>query len=362
MTAKKTMMIGLLLVMGVVWSRCGKNSTGNDDSGKKDLALVGIDDVRQAAEELPDDAVLVRVSADEVDVDGKSTVWIFVYYSPGADEYYQYQASENGVTATDVTVNPAEMSGEALPDTLIDSNIAIQLAEANGGTAFRNTYSGTTMQLSLLMVDTTGFGSGAAKPASGGRTVDLLPVWEAWYLASDAEAVALVNGHTGEFITFQLLFEREAVTARDGWAIAKKRYAEAANGTLIWIGTNGVPASGSNMRWVYAYKTASKLRYIDYDGGMLQAPHDQMGGDPTYSWPAVPSNWLDSDQIMAVAESNGGAAYRAAHPSVDVEMYLFPVGKAAVQHPVAVWEVFYGLTPENGWGIAINAVSGAVMQ
>ncbi|MBN2414614.1 hypothetical protein JXO52_02180 [bacterium] len=355
--------MGLLLLSFVIWSGCGKNSTGSDDSGRKDLALVRFDEVVQTAgSDLPEDAVLVWVSADEVDAEGKSRVWIYVYYSPGEDEYYQYESSENGVSSSDLTVDPAELSGTALPDTIIDSNVAIALSEANGGTTFRNTYSGTTMQLSLLMVDTTGFGSGTAKAAARGGTVDLLPVWECWYIAPDAEAVALVNGHSGEFIQFLLLFEREAVTARDGWNNARKRYAEAANGTLVWIGTNGVPANGINMRWVYAYKTASKLRYIDWDDGMLQEPHDPVGGEVTYSWPAVPSGWLNSDAIMAVAESNGGASYRAAHPSVDVEMYLFPAGKTDTQRPVAVWGVFYGITPMQGLGFEINALTGEMIN
>lgn len=120
---------------------------------------------------------------------------------------------------------------------------------------------------------------------------------------------------------------------------------------------------GKNVVWAFYYRSGSQLRFIGMDGGILGEPQNPpQESEIRPDWPALPSGWIDSDLVLTVAESNGGAAYRSAHTGLDIELHLFPAGKAVLNRDFAIWEVFYGVTPTQGLGIAMNALTGAVVQ
>ncbi|MBN1892978.1 hypothetical protein JW906_00705 [bacterium] len=347
-----------LAAMSLFLWNCGKKSI--EPVIEQGSARTRFDQVEAGVSGLPSDAVLVYVGTNEVSVGGDAGTWTYVYYSTAENQHYGYRTLGDKIDSVEPE-SAEEMVTTPLPEEWIDSETAIDTAETNGGAAFRNRNTNCAVGMDLLMIDTTSMGLGKAVfPAE----TPPLPVWEMWYVSDEQEAVSIVNGITGELIVFQVLYERSSpITAREAWNIARTKYLEVSGGVLISVSTSMAHPDGKNVVWAFHYRYDSRLRFIGMDGGVLGQPQDPPQESEVRSdWPALPAGWIDSDAVLTVAESNGGAAYRSTHPSLDIELHLFPAGKAVMNRDFAMWEVFYGVTPTQGFGVAVNALTGAVVQ
>jgi hypothetical protein len=336
------------------------SATGPDDEGQAETAFEQKEAVETAAAGLPQDAKLVYIASPKVDESGKAATWTYVYYSPGANTYYEFSVTEDGVEQSTLSIPVSELSQTALPTVLVDSGVALTMAEANGGRNFRERHGDVDLEINLFMVDTTGMN---LKKRISGPSADPIPVWEVWYVSEDAEAVAIVHGETGGLIVFQVLFERsQPLTAREAWKAGQARYGEVAVGQVVCVASSMVQPDGHNMNWSFSYKYNGQLRFLGFDGGMMGTPGPSPGGEVNSGWPHLPSGWIASDRALSIASPNGGNAYMASHTVSAIEAYCFPAGKGARGRSVAVWEVFYAVTPSEGLLVEVNATSGSIVQ
>ena len=348
----------LLAAVILILLNCGKKST--EPVIEQESARTRFEQIEAGVSDLPADAALVYVTAEEVSTGGNAGAWTYVYYSPAENQHYAYRIL--GEQITRMESNPAgNLTTNPLPEELIDSGAAIDTAETNGGAAFRNQNTNCEVGMDLLMIDTTGMGLVKASFQSGTTP---FPVWELWYISDEKEAVSIVNGITGELIVFKTLYERSSpITARQAWDIARTKFVEVAGGVLVSVSTSMAHPNGKNVVWAFFYRSGSRLRFIGMDGGVLGEPQDPpQESEIRPDWPSLPTGWIDSDLVLTVAESNGGAAYRAAHTGLDIELHLFPAGKAVMNRDFAMWEVFYGVTPTQGFLVAVNALTGGIVQ
>lgn len=79
-----------------------------------------------------------------------------------------------------------------------------------------------------------------------------------------------------------------------------------------------VAADGTAEIWMYAFRgqtSGTPVTFFEVGGWLLSASAGMDGIELTVP---VPSGWVDSDAAMSVAESNGGADFRASHEYVSV--------------------------------------------
>ena len=109
---------------------------------------------------------------------------------------------------------------------------------------------------------------------------------------------------------------------------------------LAMIYGEDVTPEGKAPGWYYVYysptlNTAASVMTIGQV--MMEGGIEEVDVAPN----PIPESWLDSDQIMALAEAAGGASFRAAHSDADVSMSLGPEEESEPQNSRIIWRVFY---------------------
>jgi len=87
------------------------------------------------------DAELVIIMGDELNLDGNADQWNYVYFSNSENKLYT--VSTLGTSILPMSEEDTQFQIESLPVNWIDSDSALTIAEASGGSTFRATYPNT---------------------------------------------------------------------------------------------------------------------------------------------------------------------------------------------------------------------------
>ncbi len=95
-------------------------------------------DVGAMVKSVASDAELVVIMGDELNLDGKAVEWNYIYFSNSTNKLYI--VSTLGTTILSMFEEETQGQMDSLPANWIDSDSALTIAEANGGSSFRTTY------------------------------------------------------------------------------------------------------------------------------------------------------------------------------------------------------------------------------
>jgi len=111
-------------------------------------------------------------------------------------------------------------------------------------------------------------------------------------------------------------------TARDPYpSVQSAAQMWAADARLIQLGAEGLDPNGNSIFWQYAFYSPSLMTYrlwTAFGNIVASVPPDDVLTDTS----AVPGNWIDSDAVFAITESNGGSEFRQNYPDYDVTAFL----------------------------------------
>jgi methionine-rich copper-binding protein CopC len=336
------------------------------------------------------DAGLVVVMGIELIEDGTSIFWVYQYYSATAEDWMAVAAFGPYLVPTTSFLEDVQADTTVLPDDWIDSDAAIDTANANGGADFLAENPDAEIFASLKVVDLEMGGQPLTKPgadaAAGvsapklfGRSVTGVrlqagssataqqptPLWFFIY-SSDEESLFLgVHAVTGEFIPIPSPFA--PASARDGFTMALAgALAWATDAQLVAVVSplGDVSPSGESVTWVYVFYSTTKdsvYQFVIF-GGVLVA------SEPTeapFTTDPLPPTWVDSRMAVAAAETEAGAAYRQSNPNAFVSAALSR-GILSGDPQRAIWAIIYHSFPTIDQGIAdlgvlVDAETGQVI-
>jgi len=246
-----------------------------------------------------------------------------------------------------------------------------------------------------------------APPASGAYTVDYVPAGIYWplviknmYLDEDGD-IDIQNGSelayydsnndyrpdsilvspgaiiSGIDMTLHDVFTQTARNPIPDLELIVQNWSSDAQ--LIMFGGDELYPNGESLFWQFMYFSPSLMNFSQWltVGDLVASMRiDSFVVDTT----ALPLNWLDSDTIMSIAESNGGFDYRQLYPDVEIygscgyftpqfEKYLEKfeyknsISKNVLDVQTAVWNIEYesGLTLESLFFL-IDAVDGTILN
>ncbi|HDQ00515.1 MAG TPA: T9SS type A sorting domain-containing protein [bacterium] len=129
------------------------------------------------------------------------------------------------------------------------------------------------------------------------------------------------------------------------------------------IGT--IDSDGAADGWLFIYYSAAKDSFVSYQ---------IMSGNPAMVWDfdggldskdELPENWLNSDQVISIADGDGGTQFRANYGDAQVQGLLtlnYPGGNYQISPETPVWRIQYSTSLADTFLIVlVHAVSGAVI-
>ncbi|MDZ7295682.1 MAG: hypothetical protein ONB14_09720 [candidate division KSB1 bacterium] len=341
------------------------------------------------------DPRLVMVGCQHFSPSGEAPLWFYVFWAPGAD-------AALGVMATSFFLAPFPWE-EELPDTTalpvdwVDSAVAADSAEASGGAEFRETHPDAEVEAFLSHIELPGSASllrplpkNGASAATGHRRgllqhVDFLvqrggpphslPASCALVQVGELHPAWLVQYNsdlTGDFLaiimdaqTARVIFRwpppvRVTTAAFNIPAAAQAAQGWASDARLVWLGNHqsSLTPSGQSEMWYYAFYSPSLAtgHLFFFTGGMLLA---DMDATLPFTDP-LPQGWIDSDIAAAVAEAQGGTAYRTAHPDAWVQAMLGP-GLYPWEPGRPVWWLHYTSSSPEELSLWIDPLSAQLL-
>lgn len=137
-----------------------------------------------------------------------------------------------------------------------------------------------------------------------------------------ADSIVVTNANLSN-INFSLYPMFGRITARQRLNVANTLVQTLLpNPQLFLVYGFEVDTTGYAQGWGYYYRSPT----VNYVAGVfvstLFANADTTSDDPfPPNMLTLPTNWIDSDQAMSIAEQNGGSAFRAQYPEIYLEMY-----------------------------------------
>jgi len=128
--------ISFLFYLIILFNLCNENPASTDID-EPILASYNKSEVENMAQSLQNDANLLTIKSDDVNLNGKSISWCYLYYSFSEDSRYYFKTNSKEVEL-DSTRNGAIDGLSFITHTWFDSNEAIEIAEENGGEEFRS--------------------------------------------------------------------------------------------------------------------------------------------------------------------------------------------------------------------------------
>ena len=310
-------------------------------------ARFNLDVASQSAQSWASDAELVMLGTHQSNLTptGEAMMWFFIYHSASQDSEQVFMASNAMLLAQGPIWEPP--SKIALPVNWIDSDVAMDTAEAHGGNQYRADNQDVTVDGGVSRALFPG------KPDSA--------VWQIQYRSSTADPLSIyIDAISGELITPDTI--ATYITARhrlqDVEQEAKKWAADA---VLVHVGfASPMPPEGTSSGWSYIFYSSSQSAYrVFYALSAGPISSETISIRPP-SNEALPDDWIDSDVATAAAEANGGSAYRSRNPD---PIMGGTVSKNMLDYwgrpSQAVWRFGYASGTESTMFIFIDAASGA---
>lgn len=145
-------------------------------------AFYGYQQVESYAKSLDKNIELVKVSSSQnVNIDGSSPSWEYIFFSAGKMFFYFFEYNGNVIQLT--KTSESGIFTPRIPiirGTWVNSNIALNTAEKNGGKTFRRDYPGC--QISAMLFES------------------LIPTWFITYSSPTEALYITINAFTGEFV------------------------------------------------------------------------------------------------------------------------------------------------------------------
>jgi hypothetical protein len=305
--------------------------------------------VENLAKAVDANAQLVTLAAEYLAVDGKSTFWNYLFYSPATRTNFGFAGNGDIFFPAFDFREESDTLDVPLPPDWIDSKVAMDSAQARLGEAFLQQYPNAKISGIAGLID---FGSGgglatrSASPFDGKRKLgekqNRHPVLNKAGTASQQQAwlISYIDEASAQF-AFILLDVRTGATLSIFWPrmatasnflpiamIAAQSWA--ADAALVMLaaplGADFSPVEGTAIVWHYLFYSASKdsLQLFFVVNGILFGQEEAAEGPQR----PIPPGWIDSNIAGPIAEALGGEQYRQSHPEAVVEAYLGYVNPA----------------------------------
>jgi len=333
-----------------------------------------------AAQMWAGDAQLVRLGWDEIDANGNSLFWHYEFYSPSLMSHYGWMTLGNiiaGFPPEEETPDTTE-----IPASWLNSDAVFAITEQNGGSDFRQNYPSADVSAFLGYLSFDNDSNNSVKmpfykkeqikpkpidlssiisemnPSLSGNAMEMPAVWGVQYSVDTifADLFFIIDAVSGELLnvpsTAQVA-ERKALPVAQQWAPDAKLWMMSSQGL-------SVDPQGKTDLWNCIYHSAllDSFHSVLIWGQIIVDSGDPGFGQQDTS--TVESGWMDSDVTIAVAEANGGAAYRQAHPDAYVYARLSR-GLFGGNPSVTVWEFFYEAPFVPPLILYVDAISGTII-
>jgi len=244
-------------------------------------------------------------------LDGKVYFASYAFYSPSKNKYIYVWANAFVGLYLDTVSVPEVTTLVDLPATFVDSDVAFDSAEANGGYAFRsepNTITG-------IVYDLRNYPDDDLAP----DTVN--PYWRIVYIRSDTTSYNL-----GGILTIYLnpsdgrLVKKFEISLRP--VTAKQKFNEvdslaksyASDAKLVYVfGLEDTLIDGKCYIWNYGYRTGTGSKFsvsLLLGVAWVDTSFLDLSDVTPLNKPLQFDGYKDSDTLAAVAEANGGASFR----------------------------------------------------
>lgn len=287
------------------------------------------------AHELTEDARLFKVWSPGVDLEGKSTEWVFEYHS--ISRYTVFLCTYNfSKIRRESESSPEEhdySSSIEIPDSWIDSDSAIVVANAQGLEDFINTHPDGNINI-LLSDDQPG-----------------LPVWKVNYHSpTGSQSYEIPAIDVEEMNNTAQTNLNEIQTMAESFAY---------DAELVFVYANyfDISYTGSGL-WHYVFGSESQQQIYEFyatltgETGQTEEPTQFFSIEDFLSCKPFPDSWIDSDSILTVTENSGGSEFRQTYPDWQISAILTdsPYGDGFK------WEInYYSPGTDNHLQFFINA-------
>ena len=288
-----------------------------------------LDEVNAAARAVTADAELIQVLADKLKLDGTSTEWKYLYQSNANQTMYRFLLSESQVSQLDEIGDlPTHiyLGMPSLPDKWLDSYIAITLAEADGGEAYRQGQ--PEYQIVAELSHNDGWGK---------------VMWAMDYrIPGDCQiffAEAVLQSNTAREYLFMVHAEATDYVP---------------NAELVYIRSDDVNPDGTANIWKYVYEWAQRQTFYEFwtlGDQIVQFDLTITDVALQHGMTPMPLSWYDSDYALTRSEDAGGSQFRSdnADWNIEASIYMPPstMKEASDTGNSARWSVNYSATDAN---------------
>ncbi len=302
----------------------------------KQTARVPYPNTETAAAAWASDAALISVHSENIDPEGESYAWHFMYYSSTLDDFLNFMAVGDGLIPMKPNFedkHDENNNGEGeegphfppknpLPEAWIDSDSVAFIAETNGGSDFR----ANNLEVEIYADLGTFVEHDSIPPDSGGGVKSFDELFEARknaYFAELAKSIELEEpiavwfffyrtDKFGDFfeigidaVTGEVLHTAQPNTAHERLPLANDKATEwASDAELIFVGTHHIGPEGRAVEWQFEYYSANNNArlFVGTHGAEVHAKDEPEPGRPYNS--ELPEGWIDSDAASDVAEAN----------------------------------------------------------
>ena len=256
-------------------------------------AQTDFDRLFSAAQNEAGDASFLGLVGDNISPgDGTADSWFYLMQSTRESRLFGYVRSNDGISSPlNLAEFPPELTEMFQPGPInarwLDSDIAISIAEENGGAAFRGTYDNARISAALIGI-----------PSTELLDLELPPIPALWIisynsLSEDAFASSI---HVVD-ATFGLHIQIDPSTAGSNLEAAQAAAADfAEDAELVTVSTllPDFSPAGTAAVWQFTYYSASldAAQVIYLAGGLALASTPTLV-DPVSTTP-LPENWFDS--------------------------------------------------------------------
>jgi hypothetical protein len=258
-----------------------------------------LSEVENAVAQLVSGAELIFVTTvEDVSLDGKVHQWMYFFKSRSQRMLYEIWYLDGTVTRHEPISSFEEfqvrLNFKTLPPPWIDSDAAVAVAEANGGSEFRQA-NGNQYAIAMQLLPP--------------MQIAPFALWALGYRSQDTYLNILVNAVTGEF------YELPRPTAREYFEQVNSRaVALADDAQLIYVNTNELDLTGESDHWTYLYQSPGQQTLYEFsvvNEMIIQSPEITNENPGVFlGIQPLPSDWIDSDLAISLAEADGGELYR----------------------------------------------------
>ncbi len=331
------------------------------------LAKSLLPDASSYAKSIYADSYLGSIHSFRNNTNGEGQFWIYQFYSPGSEEFSQLLCTDALIAPIEEVMFPPEFSIVEIDSAFINSDTAIDSANANGGSEFLLSHTDIDIMMSLASID-------FSDPPPLHKSIPNIPsetpvtLWIIEYEDySTGEGLDLfIDAYTGAMFDPELPPMAVPTTARPNLEIADSAaLLWAVDSELFMVGSTekGVDFKGETEQWAFMYHSEERDTNHAFllSGGKVVDEKD-LNRSPLPSTEAISDEWIDSDAAIAVADmSGGGLDFRTDHGDSHIEANLFMSDEMGTDL-IPVWKFLYSSpTSEDSLKVTINAVDGSLV-